>query len=91
MLADLREKLVQYESKALSQESSQTEATNKLQAQVTAAKQAHELLQQNLNRALHAHSSVAPRNAVHLTLQLAAPANELRKRSICTSQRASQA
>jgi chromosome segregation ATPase len=51
MLADLREKLVHYESQALSQESSQTETTNKLQAQVNAAQQAHKLLQENLNRA----------------------------------------
>jgi|EP01046_Picozoa_sp_COSAG06_P016141 hypothetical protein len=50
MLGELREKLVQYESQALSQESNTVATTNKLQAEVSAAQQAHKLMQESLKR-----------------------------------------
>ena len=50
MLGELREKLVQYESQALSHESNTVATTNKLQAEVSAAQQAHKLMQESLKR-----------------------------------------
>jgi hypothetical protein len=79
MLADLREKLVQYESQALSQESNQTETTNKLQAQVNAVQQAQKLLQENLDRAIPILFS-----ATHNTHRMAFDsAGLLATRSVC--------
>ena len=72
MLGELREKLVQYESQALSQESNTVATTNKLQAEVSAAQQAHKLMQESLKRTRtrgNPASHIISPTAVHSTAQ----------------------